>query len=201
MFVQFIEGAVHDRGGLRRLFERWHEEQSSRAEGWLGSTAGVADDGMCLIAARFGTPEDARRNSDRPEQGAWWEELVKHFDAPPAVHDCSTAMLWEEGGSDDAGFVQVITAEVVDPEGLRAALPRLDRQDAASNRTDLIGGLTAVSDDDTRVFTVVYFTSEEEARRGEAAQDDAEDAEWAAIMAALGEPRFIDLHDPWLTSP
>ena len=202
MFVQFIEGTVHDRAGLQRLFDRWNEEQAPRADGWLGSTAGVADDGTCLIAARFASTEDARRNSDRPEQGAWWEELVKCFDAPPAVHDCGTVMLWGEGGSDDAGFVQVISAEVVDAEALRGAMGRIDMKGAADSRPDVIGGLTAISDDDARAFTVVYFTSEEEARRGEAAdQGEPEDADWAALMGALGEPRFIDLRDPWLMSP
>jgi hypothetical protein len=202
MFVQFIEGTVHDRAGLRRLFDRWHEEQAPHAEGWLGSTAGVADDGTCLIAARFASAEDARRNSDRPEQGAWWEELVKHFDGPPAVHDCGTAVLWGDGGSDDAAFVQVLAMDVLDGDRVRAAVSEIEGTPRPEERPDIIGGLFAVADDDSRAFEVVYFTTEEDARRGEATMGDpAEDPTWAPLIAALGQPRFIDLREPWLTSP
>jgi hypothetical protein len=158
--------------------------------------------GMGVLVARFASAEDARRNSDRREQGAWWEELTKHFTASPAVYDCSTVALWRAGGSDDAGFVQVITADVRDADRLRALVPGMERVDDEGRRPDVIGGVFALADDDSRAFEVVYFTSEEEARRGEAAmQDEPEDPTWAELSATLGEPSFIDLRDPWLTSP
>jgi hypothetical protein len=203
MFVQVIEGGVRDRAGAREVLDRWQRELAPTAPGWLGATAGVADDGQLVLAARFADREQAMRNSARPEQGAWWDELVKHFDAAPAVYDCSTVALWGEGGSDDAGFVQVIAADVVDGERLRAALAGLEQAPPPAERPDVIGGLFLVPDDDRRAFEIVYFTTEDEARRGEAAMqtEPADDPIWSPIVAALGPPTYIDLREPWLTSP
>jgi hypothetical protein len=203
MFVQCIEGVVHDPGALRALYDRWLEELAPGAPGWLGSTAGVNENGTCFVAARFASVEDAGRNSDRPEQGAWWGELVEHFDETPAVSDCSTVEMWRGGGRDDAGFVQVMIADVLDGDALRAAVTgALDAGDDGS-RPDVIGAVLAVADDDSTAYMIVYFASEEAARAGEAEDETSmgDDPAWGPIVAALGEPRFLDLRDPWLASP
>ncbi|MGE5763508.1 MAG: hypothetical protein ACM3ZF_06425, partial [Mycobacterium leprae] len=64
---------------MRAAFERWVEELAPGAAGWLGSTAGVTDDGRFIGLARFESEQAARRNSDRPEQGRWWAETSKLF--------------------------------------------------------------------------------------------------------------------------
>jgi hypothetical protein len=66
MFVQVIRGQVSD-----------PEQLTAGAPGWLGSTAGVTEDGRFVALARFESQEAARRNRDRPEQGQWWMETSK----------------------------------------------------------------------------------------------------------------------------
>ena len=62
------------------------------AAGWLGTTAGITDDGRLVVLARFESEEVARANSDRPEQGRWWDSLAAHFKGEASFFD-----------SDDAG--------------------------------------------------------------------------------------------------
>lgn len=70
MFVQLIEGRVSDRDGLRRQMDRWMSELRPQAAGFLGSTAGVTDDGQAIVLARFESARAAQANSERPEQGS-----------------------------------------------------------------------------------------------------------------------------------
>ncbi len=41
MFLQLIFARAADREGLRRQFDRWHDELAAGATGWRGSTMGV----------------------------------------------------------------------------------------------------------------------------------------------------------------
>ena len=107
VFVQVIQGQVTDAGKVRAAMDRWAQELAPGADGWLGSTAGVTDDGRFIALARFESEEAARRNSDRPEQDAWWSQASKHL-AEVAFHDSTRVHTYREGGSDQAGFVQVI---------------------------------------------------------------------------------------------
>ena len=61
MFVQVIQGRTSDAQGLRAAVDRWHEELAPGAEGWLGSTGGVTEDGRAIAVVRFETEEAARR--------------------------------------------------------------------------------------------------------------------------------------------
>jgi hypothetical protein len=79
MFVQVIQGKVSDPARMRAALDRWGQELSPGATGWLGSTAGVADDGTLTLVARFDSEQAARRNSDRPEQDRWWAETSALF--------------------------------------------------------------------------------------------------------------------------
>lgn len=196
MFVQFIEGAVTDPEAFRRQMGRWQEECAPGAVGYLGSTAGVAADGTGFLAARFESAEAARANSDRPEQGSWWAETESCFEGPVAFTDCDDVTLMRGGGSDEAGFVQVISGRVDDVETARAAFTA-DLPD--DERPDVLGGFVGVQPDSTYT-TVVYFSSEAEARAGETAEGD--DGGRGEQMASLHTepPRFLDLTDPWLHS-
>lgn len=81
MFVQVIRAPVGDAAALDAALERWETELRPGATGFLGLTAGITTttDGEAVLVARFEGEAAARRNSDRPEQGAWWAELEQAF--------------------------------------------------------------------------------------------------------------------------
>src|SRR4051812_4979717 len=108
MFVQVIKGHTSDPAGLRPQLQRGGGGLKPGAEGFEGSTVGIADDGTMIALARFSDPATAQRNSGRPEQGAWWEETAKFFDDAPTFRESTDTTPLFGGGSNDAGFVQVM---------------------------------------------------------------------------------------------
>lgn len=194
MFVQVIEGRVVDAEGLKRQLERWMDELKPEVEGYLGSTAGLAED-RYIMCARFESEEKARRNSDSDRQSAWWAETEKCLDEV-SFTDYTKAEEYLAGGSDDAGFVQIIRGRVTDPERARAMMKEMEDQ-LPQVRPDVIGGYTAYSDDGDYT-EVIYFTSEAEARENEAKTSPDEMREWMEIQA--GDIRYIDLTEPMLDS-
>ena len=92
MFVQVIQGPVSDATAARAQFEKWMTELAPGAIGWLGSTAGVTDDGTLVALARFESEEAARQNSDRPEQTEF---------TGPLQHRQGEGVRNAEGGDDD----------------------------------------------------------------------------------------------------
>ncbi|MGH9265302.1 MAG: hypothetical protein ACRD1D_11485 [Acidimicrobiales bacterium] len=198
MFVQVIEGRVKDKDALRAQLDKWLRDLAPGATGWLGSTAGVTEDGTYIALVRFESEDAARANSDRPEQGEWWAETLQHLDGDATFSNCPQVDVFGGGGSDDAGFVQVIQGRG-DRDKIVAGASKME-EILSRVRPDLIGGLMAWPGDGT-FAQVAYFTSEAEARKGEQAEMSAEDA--AAVqddMAAMQMERFIDLRDPWLHS-
>lgn len=195
MFIQVIQGKANDPDGLRRQFDRWQQELRPGAKGYLGSTGGVADDGTAIVLARFESEEAARANSDRPEQGAWWNETAKYFDGDPAFRNCTEVDTILAGGSDDAGFVQVMQGRVKNRDRLRELEAELMPK-MAEQRPDVIGSVRGW--DGGHFTEAVYFTSEADARKGETSTpgDGAEDfAEYESLVESL---TYIDLKDPWL---
>lgn len=198
MFVQFIEGPVHDGAALRRQLDQWLERCGDGADGWLGTTAGVTADGTGFVAARFASADAARASSDRDVQSAWWAETEKVFDGTIAFTDCDDVRLLRDGGSDDAGFVQVIRGRVRDESAAGAWLDEEDLTD--DERPDVLGALLGVHPEPTAYTMVVSFTSEAEARAAEA---EAAAAGGDDPVAALHTepPRYLDLPEPWFWSP
>ena len=199
MFVQVIDGRVADRDGLRAQLDKWLQDLAAGAQGWLGTTAGVAEDGTFIAVVRFESEAAAQANSDRPEQGAWWEETKGNFDGEVTFLNCPQVDVLVAGGSDDAGFVQVMQGRG-DRDQVVAEMPALE-EPLRRMRPDVIGGIAAWPGDGT--FTqVVYFTSEGEAREGERSEPSPDDAEAMAKLDGLMQvDRYVDLRDPWLTSP
>ena len=199
MFIQVMQGRVADAGAARARLDTWVRDLAPSADGWLGTTAGVTADGEFVAVVRFVDEESARRNSDRAEQGEWWAETSGMFEGDAQFHDYPTATLMLGGGSDDAGFVQVIQG-VYTGEGTPADMDGED--DLAELRPDVIGG--SVGWDDRGHFTqTVYFTSEAEAREGEKAMEDHPEVgeEMGAWAAQVQDLRYLDLTDPWISSP
>jgi hypothetical protein len=199
MFVQVIEGKTSDPDGLRKRFDTWVAELQPGAKGYVGTTAGVAADGRFVAFARFESEDAARANSERAEQGAWWAETEKLLDGQATFSESSDVETFLAGGSDDAGFVQVMKIAGVD----RAKIAEADRQFeplAADLRPDLIGGLRVWTGPDS-IIEVNYFTSEADARAGESKPPPAEFAEgFAEFMEMMSNAEFVDFPNPYLHS-
>lgn len=197
MFIQVIQGTTNDAEGLRRQFDRWQEDIRPGATGYLGTTAGVTEDGKVFVLARFDSAESAKANSDRSEQGAWWIETAKYFDGDATFKDYTDVDVSQGGGSDDAGFVQVMQGTVRDAARVREMeaefMPKM-----AELRPDVIGSVRGW---DGNAYTeAIYFTSEAEARKGEAAMADAgkDESGFEEYMSLIENVEYLDLKEPWL---
>ena len=199
MFVQVMQGRVNDAARLKQQFDGWITGVGQGATGWLGATAGVAADGEFVAVVRFESEEAARANSDRPEQDAWWQETAGCFDGDVTFVDCRDVDQFGAGGSDQAGFVQVMQGRA-DRDKVRSLAPQMEEA-IKEQRPDVIGGLIAWHGDG-RFTQVVYFTSEAEARQAESAEASAEPTpEQQEMMSVFSDLTYIDLKEPWLSSP
>jgi hypothetical protein len=199
MFVQIIQGQTADRDELKASTERWIRDLSAGAPGWLGDTAGVTADGRAIAIVRFESEEAARHNSERPEQHQWWMETSKLFAGDVTFHDCRDIRTMGAGGSDEAGFVQVIQGRCTDVARADALMERTEPA-LREHRPDVIGGQVYLYGDDE--FTqVMYFTSEAAAREGEqhTPPPDAQ-AALAELMSLMVDTTYADLTTPWLYS-
>jgi hypothetical protein len=201
MFVQVIEGHVADASQMHAALDRWNTELAPGADGWLGSTAGVSEDGRFLLLARFESEDAARRNSDRVEQGQWWSVTSKLFTDEPVFRNSSEVDVDLQGDPDEAGFVQVIRGRTSDPDRARELMSD-DSPQWAEFRPDIVGSL-GVGHEEGRYTMALYFTSEAEAREGERKETPEELKPLMDEMGSLevGEPEFVDLRTPWMYSP
>lgn len=201
MFVQLIEGKVNSPQGAREAFDRWVADLAEGADGWLGSTAGVTEDGRFIAVARFESTDKARANSSRAEQGEWWAETAKLFDGEARFRDSTEIDVDLPGDPDSAGFVQVVQGRTSDPARARELMGQ-DSDKWAEFRPEVLGSL-GVDHGDGTYTAVLYFTTEAEAREGERKEAPPELKEQMDEMAALeiGEPSFLDLKTPWLYTP
>jgi len=199
MFMQIIQGRIDDPDTTRMTLNRWLDELAPTAEGWLGATYGITDDGTFVAAVRFESEQAARRNQARPEQAQWWREMSAHFVGDVTFHDCDNVTLLLGGGSDDAGFVQVIQGRVSDPPRVRELAER-SVELVSRHRPDIIGATLAIDEDGVCTETVA-FTSEAAAREAERQQMPAEVAKVVAAEEALFDDlHYLDLHHPWFAS-
>jgi hypothetical protein len=199
MFVQVIRGQATDQEALRRQFDRWNEEVRPGATGFLGSTAGISDDGRFIAVARFDSEAAARANSERDEQGAWWAETEKCLEGV-AFQDSTDVTTMMAGASKGAEFVQVMSGRVTDAEKMAAMRPRMGEMEAVMkrHRPDVLGDVIAMHADGTYTHTV-YFQSEAAARQGETQEMPAEaGALFTEMMSAIAVDAYLDLKDPWI---
>jgi len=200
VFAQIIRGKVTDPKAVRPVVDRWMKELGPTAKGWLGSTSGITDDGRLFVLARFESEDAARANSDRPEQGEWWAEMEKLFDGEATFQDSNNVKVETPSDPDAAGFVQVMTGQVSDPERAQALMA--NQPNMQDVRPDILGSVT-VSLDDGKWTMIVYFRSEKEAREGEQREMSPEMMKAMEEMQSLsvGQPEFLDLKTPWMDSP
>lgn len=196
MFVQVIRGHVTDASGLRSQWEQWERALAMGADGYLGATGGVTDDDTFVAMVRFESEASARRNAAREAQTLWWHATLEHLD-DVVVLDCTRTDIWNKGGSDDAGFVQIRHGVSSDPERLRDLYVNQQPVRMGPFRPEVLGGLFAWHGDNG--FTLsAYFTSEREARSGE--NLDEFSSFFADIDAVMQDLTYMDLHDPWMSS-
>jgi hypothetical protein len=197
MFIQVITGQVGDAQGLTTALDRWRDDVRPDAVGFLGSTVGITDDGRFVALARFDSAEAAQANSDRPEQAAWWTEAERCFSGPVTFHDCNAVDLYHDGGTDTAGFVQVMQGHA-DRTRLRELDARFEER-LADLRPDLLGSVRAWDGDE--YIEAAYFSTEAEARAAEAQEPPPDvTAELADWQQAMGDVTYYDLTSPQLVS-
>jgi hypothetical protein len=197
VFIQVIQGKCTRQDELRTLAERWRDETGAGTTGWLGGTFGFTDDDDFIGIVRFESREAAMANSARPEQGEWAGKMGALMEGSVEYHDCDDVTTFLDGGSDDAGFVQVMRGHTHDAEGAKAMLA--GSADALkSMRPEIIGGTLALEGDGTFTQTIA-FTDEESARKGE--QQPPPDDVAAQLESLFHVDAYYDLHKPWFESP
>jgi hypothetical protein len=203
MFAQVIQGKTSNAEALEARLKEWVQDLSPGATGWLGSTSGVTEDGRAIAVVRFESEEDARRNSNRPEQDRWWSETAKLFDGEVTFRDSTDVTVDVQGDPDQAGFVQVMQGKTSDPERARQLMTTdQDADKWSAFRPDILGSVT-VGHEDGGYTMVIYFTNEAEAREGERKEPPPELQAQMEEMDKLsvGEVEFFDLKQPLMLSP
>ena len=195
MFIQIIQASCSRQDELRAQLDRWFTERSPHVQGWLGGTYGFTDDNMFVAVVRFDSKESAMANSASRGQSEWWAATEGLLDGPVEFHDCTDVTLMMDGGSDRAGFVQIIRGRADDPDALRAMMSETDL--LHQMRPDILGATLAIADDGTFVETVA-FTDEAAARSGEQVEMPEEMRD--RMAAAMHDVSFTDLHHPFFAS-
>jgi hypothetical protein len=201
MFAQVIQGKTSNPQALDAAIKQWMQDLAPGASGWLGSTSGVTEDGRAIAVVRFESEEDARRNSNRPEQDQWWSQTSKLFDGEATFRDSNDVTVDVQGDPDQAGFVQVMQGRSSDPQRARQLMDQ-DSDKWAEFRPDVLGSV-AIGHEDGGYTMVMYFTSEAEAREGERKEPPPELQAQMDEMGKLsvGETEFLDLKKPRVISP
>ena len=199
MFVQVIFGhQVVDERRLRGQFDRWRTDLRPGAVGFVGCTAGVAPDGRFVAVVRYDDAHTAEANGARAEQAQWWRDTRGLIDGP-SYHGSDDVEFLVGGGSDDAGFVQIIEGRTSSRDEFMQLERELEHR-FAIDRPDFIGS-TIVFWTDGAWLEVAYFTSETQVREGEARGLSPEAAtifdQWQRVAAPAS---YLDLADPWTIS-
>src|SRR4051812_15140724 len=197
MFAQVIQGRTSHPEKMPEAQDRWMRDLAPGAVGWLGTTAGITDDGQVVLVVRFESAEDAERNGARPEQDRFWQETRGLFDGEPTFLDSTDVTVETVGNPDAAGFVQVMKGRTSDPARAKELMAQFPLDAMKDFRPEVLGSVM-IGHDGGRWTQVIYFTSEAEAREGERRELPAE---WRETMTELmslgvGEPEFLDLRRP-----
>jgi hypothetical protein len=195
MFAQIIHGKVKDAALLARQSDRWVAEIRPGVQGYLGSTTGITPDGRGITIARFESAQAAAANSGNAQQTAWWNETAKAYDGEPTFIDCTDVDTMFGGGSNDAGFVQVIQGRAKDEKAMRSEITSMESS-LREARPDILG-MTIAWHGDGGFTQAVYFRSEAETRKAETATEN-DDMRQRYQNMFDGPPTFYDLRTPLL---
>ncbi len=165
MFIQVFHGKLADPELWVAQVGKWRQDIRPKTTGFLGFTSGVTAGSYMVTVARFESQQTAQVDSDLPEQGEWFAASSKAFAGEITFHDCPQVDLLLGGGSDDAGFVQIMIGRAKNPDALRVISRDLEDQ-LRLVRPDLLGFTVGWHGDRDFVQTS-YFTSEVQARANE----------------------------------
>lgn len=195
MYIQMAQGKCDRQDEMRQLIDDWSTEMAGR-EGWLGGTYGFTDDGRFVGVVRYESAAACERLfADEVSKKGWAtaQGLCQNLE----MHESGDVTMVLEGGSDSAGFVQVMRGHIGDPERFRHLASDEMMTMLHQARPEVIGGTLAVEPDGSFIETI-SFTDEGSARKGESANMPEEVR--ADLEAAYADVEFIDLHTPWFAS-
>jgi hypothetical protein len=97
-FTQTMEVQTSDEAALRDHVAGWHAEQAGIAPGYRRARvlADAKQSGRYVIEVDFSSPEDAARNNERPETGAWAAKLGELVSGTPQYRDFRLVCTTEE---------------------------------------------------------------------------------------------------------
>jgi len=199
MFIQVMQGRVKDAAGVRREFDRWGGQLGAAAPGWLGLTAGVTDGGELVAVFRFDNQASAAANDERPEAAAWRASVEKLLAGPPRVHRCPIVRAIKGGGSDQAGFVRVVQAKVIDARRLAALQSEVEQ--GLRDEGHVLGVTVAHHGGDGWFTEVTYFTSERAVRAAEREMPVDKAVQLGMVRSYMESLDLFELRAPWLQSP
>jgi hypothetical protein len=197
VFIQMVEGQCSRQDEMRGLVDDWCGSMADRP-GWLGGTYGFTDDGRFVGVVRFDSQGACRECAQAPEAPMWWAGAEALFDESCRIHESEDVSMMLDGGSDSAGFVQVMCGKVADSDKFRHMTSDTEMTSMLHQaRPEIIGATMAMEPDGSFVETIA-FTSEDEARRGE--QLAMPDEIRADLASAMADVEYLDLHHPWFAS-
>lgn len=197
MYIQMVQGPCAQQDELHTLVDDWSRQMAGR-DGWLGGTFGFTDDDQFVGVIRFEDASAAREWCRDDEAGMWWAAAEMMFDAAPEIHQSADVSMMLEGGSDDAGFVQVMRGRVGNLDALKRIMSDHEMTSMLHEaRPEIIGATLAIEDDGTFVETIA-FTDEATAREGEKKEMPPEMA--GDFESSMTDVSYLDLHKPWYGS-
>lgn len=195
MFVQVVRGVVENPAATFARLDDWLEHLAPGADGWLGTTAAITTDHELVSFVRFASAADARRNSDRVEQGLWWAGSVLLFTGDVVFDNYDDVEILGDGGSDAAGSVEVLLGRVRPGRagsGLKGRLAGLTADPALG----AIGGLLCRHDDGQFAHAVWFCRS---ANRAGTPALDPQTLHDAGMLTDRG--RLLRMESLWFGSP
>jgi hypothetical protein len=195
VYIQMAQGKCDRQDEMRRIVDNWSAAMAER-EGWLGGTYGFTDDGRFVGVTRYASAADCERLfADELSQQSW--ATAQRICEDLVMHESGDVTMMLEGGSDSAGFVQVMRGHIGDPERFRHLASDEMTSMLHQARPEVIGGTLAVEPDGAFIETI-FFTDEDSARHGES-QDMPEQVR-AELEDAFADVEYLDLHKPWFAS-
>jgi hypothetical protein len=197
MFIQMVQGPCSRRTEMRALVDSWCNAIADE-EGWLGGTYGFTDDNRFVGIVRFTDSRACVEAAQRPGADTFWAEALELLDGPIDIHQSDDVTLMFDGGSEDAGFVQVLQGQLKDAAQMRYLLADQDMTAMLhASRPEILGATLAISQDGTFTETIA-FTDEALARQGESIRMPEQVRR--TLDTAVADVAYLDLRNPWFAT-